>query len=255
MERGFFHHQVVALRAQQMNLDDLQRFTRRFGEFGVDAYTAGLRGHENVQRVVKEADERAPMVFGGAWHTDSAFLPRPPAISILYGKDVPPVGGDTWFASTALAYKFLSDIMKQVLGPLEVHMSARNVLAAIKPPASTQEGPRMTAVSGDYDIEAQMMRGANHPLVRTHPHTGAKGLYVDNTYAVAIAGMKPVESSALINFLLAHITQPIFTARIRWAPGTILLWDNRTTFHHAFNDYDGHRRKMYRTIVAGEIPA
>jgi alpha-ketoglutarate-dependent taurine dioxygenase len=254
LEAALFHHQVLCIRDQTLTLDDQERLTLRFGLFGVDAYTAGIEGHENVQRVVKEADERAPMVFGGAWHTDSAFLSQPPAISMLYGTDVPPVGGDTWFASTTLAYQFLSETMRHVVDSLRVHMSARNVLAAIKPPEAVQGAPRMTAVSGDYGIEEEMVRGSCHPLVRTHPITGKRGLYVDQTYAVGIEGMKPAESAALIGFLVGHITQPVFTARVRWAPGTVLMWDNRTTIHHAFNDYDGHRREMYRTIVAGEVP-
>lgn len=263
LQGALFHHGVLAVREQSLTLEHLEALTLRFGDFGVDAYTAGMPGHEHVQRVVKEADERLPMVFGGAWHTDSAFLERPPAISLLYGVDVPPVGGDTWFASTQLAWRFLSEAFQQVISGLRVHMSARNVLAAIAPAAdNTRDGVaegrgnerRMSAVSGDYDIERQMIEGRFHPLVRTHPQTGRKGLYVDQTYAVGIEGMKPAESAALIGFLVQHIIQPVFTARVRWAPGTLLLWDNRMTIHHAFNDYDGHRREMYRTIVAGEVP-
>lgn len=103
--------------------------------------------------------------------------------------------------------------------------------------------------------EQALIDDAFHPLIRTHPITGERGLYVDETYAVGIAGMSDSEASPLLAFLCAHVTQPLFQCRLRWEPRTLALWDDRTCLHHAFNDHDGFRREMLRTIVAGEIPA
>jgi taurine dioxygenase len=131
-------------------------------------------------------------------------------------------------------------------------MSAKKVLRAIAP---KDDGAQvMTSVATELDEHEMMTRGSFHPLVRTHPVTGEKGLYVDQTYAVGIEGLTHPESAALVSFLCDHITQPVFTCRLRWAPSTFVMWDNCTTLHHAFNDYDGFRREMYRTIVEGSVP-
>jgi alpha-ketoglutarate-dependent taurine dioxygenase len=208
--------------------------------------------------VIKEADVRVLMVFGNGWHTDSPFLERPPAISMLYGVDIPPFGGDTLFANTELAYDCLSEAMKQVVASLRVHMSAVEVVAVL------QEMNRESGLAsgrgkmGNIELEVDtqsMVEGHHHPLVRTHPATGKKALYVDETYAQAIQGMTRAESAALLGFLREHVTQPAFTCRLRWEKNTLTIWDNRSCIHQAFNDFDGYRREMYRTTVLGEIPA
>lgn len=244
---------MIYFRRQQLTLRDQEAITLRFGEFGTDAYTGGIEGHPNVQPVIREADEAFPFVFGGSWHTDSPFLERPPSIGILYGVDIPPYGGDTWWANSTLAYQFLSERMREMLRHLRVHMSARNVLHKIK--SYTGDGNTMKVGSTEiHPQEELMIEGACHPLVRTHPETGEQALYVDQTYSVCIQGMTDAESSCLIDFLCSHITQPIFTCRLRWEPGTLAMWDNRSCLHHAFNDHHGMRREMRRTIVEGEVP-
>ena len=251
---ALYHHKMVYFRGQELTIDDQESVTLRFGNFGTDAYTTGAEDHPNVQKVVKEADSVTTFVFGGSWHTDSPFLERPPAISLLYGVDIPPYGGDTLWANTELAYDFLSDAMKTLLAPLRVHMSARNVIALLE----SHKDESGTMRTGSMTISPQqegMIRGSYHPLVRTHPVTGRKALYVDETYAIGIEGMTEPESTALINFLCSHITQPVLTCRLRWEKGTFVMWDNRSCLHHAFNDYDGFRREMYRAIVEGEVPA
>ena len=149
------------------------------------------------------------MVFGGAWHTDSAFLSRPPAISMLYCVDAPPYGGDTWFANTVLAHQFLSSTMQAMIAPLKVHMSARNVLAGIQNKTSREDS--MNAVADTLDHEQMMIRGSFHPLVRRHPETGEQALYVDQTYSVGIEGMHHNEASSMIDFLVQHATQPLIS--------------------------------------------
>ncbi len=253
IEDALYHHKMLYFRDQKLRYEDQERLTLCFGRFGVDAYTAGVEGHPNVQRVVKEADERAPMIFGGNWHTDSPFLERPPAVSLLFGVEIPPYGGDTWWANTQLAYESLSAAMRAMLAPLKVHMSARKVLAGLRKHSPDDTDVKVTSM--DIEVkERTLIDGAVHPLVRTHPATGRKSLYVDPTYTVGIEGMTAYEANPLVEFLCGHITQPIFTCRLRWETGTFAMWDNRGCLHHAFNDHDGFRREMLRTIAEGEIP-
>ena len=105
------------------------------------------------------------------------------------------------------------------------------------------------------DPQKALSRGRYHPLVRTHPETGEKALYIDETYATAIGGLPPSESDALLQMLTAHVTQHAFTCRLRWEPDMFVMWDNRLAIHHACNDYDAFRREMYRTVIQGEVPS
>jgi taurine dioxygenase len=246
---ALYHHKMVFVRRQALSHAEHEAFTRRFGAFGTDAYTAGVEGFPDVQPVIKEADERSKAVFGGSWHTDSAFLERPPSISTLYSVEVPPYGGDTAWANTVLAHRMLSPTMQKLLAPLKVHMSAEvNFM--------TQFRLSGKAIPFNSDeAREQAFSGSYHPIVRTHPESGEKGLYVDESYAVGIKGMTPAESRPLLAFLVTHITQHAFTCRLKWEPEMLVLWDNRVALHHASNDYDGFRREMYRTTVQGEVPA
>ena len=253
IEDALFRHGMIFFRDQAMDLFDLERFTERFGEFGTDAYTKGLPGHPNVQRVVKEADQKTKLIFGGDWHTDSPFLERPPAISILLGVDIPPYGGDTMWANTRLAWHYLSDTMKAMLRPLKVHMTARDVIAFIAEQSAGHAEKTLGSSVVTLD-ETPMLEGRDHPLVRTHPVTGEEALYVDQTYSLGIVGLNEREAEPLLEFLRTHITQPAFTCRLRWQKHTLALWDNRICLHHAFNDHDGFRREMVRTTVRGEVP-
>lgn len=253
VKSALWRYKMVYFRDQNLTLEDQENLTLRFGEFGTDAYTKGSPGHPNVQRLLKEASTRVDRVFGEGWHTDSPFLKHPPSVSILYGKDVPPYGGDTWWANSEVAYDFLSPVMKKLLDGLRVHMTARE---AIRLTVSKDE--LGNPIVGDMQIvmEAQqeIIKGNFHPLVRTHPETGRKALYVDPIYAQGIEGMKEEEARPLLDYLVRHITRDDFSCRLRWSAGTLVMWDNRQCLHKAFNDYDGHRREMYRTIVNGEIP-
>ena len=258
---ALWRHKMIYFRDQKTGHADQEAFTRRFGEFGTDAYTTGLPGHPEIQPLIKEAETRVTMIFGEGWHTDSPFLARPPAISMLYAVEVPPWGGDTIWCNTELAYAYLSDAMKSALAPLRVHMSAVGVLRSIdaenRAKAAESEASSRTRLGNmELDVERRsMIAGSYHPLVRTHPVTGCKALYVDETYSQGIEGMTDAEARSLLGFLRAHVTQASFTCRLRWRNGTFVLWDNRSCIHHAFNDYDGYRREMYRTTVLGEAPA
>ena len=253
IKSALFRYKMIYFRNQDITFEDQERFTLRFGSFGTDAYTGGMDGHPHVQRLVKEADTVVPRVFGETWHTDSPFLARPPAVSLLYGLEVPPYGGDTWWSNTELAYGFLSDRMKAMLDGLRVHMSARDVIRD-----TVEVSPEGRQKVGNIDISMEQqnsyVEGSYHPLVRTHPETGNKSLYVDVAYSLGIQGLPDAEAAHILDMLKEHVTKEIFMCRLRWENKTFVLWDNRSAIHYAFNDYDGYRREMFRTIVEGEVP-
>jgi alpha-ketoglutarate-dependent taurine dioxygenase len=260
IEQALFRHKMIYFRRQKLSHADQSVFSRRFGPFAEDAYTKGVPGFPEVQPVIKEADFRTGHLFGSGWHTDSPFLALPPAISTLRSIEVPPFGGDTMWANCALAYAALSDTMKAVVDQLKVHMSIQKTLASAQDYATPDDSPtgRLAQTRG-ADVLTDDLRskieGSVHPLIRTHPVTGERSLYSDEAYAFAIEGMTRPESDAILGFLVRHITQPAFTCRLRWEADMLVLWDNRICIHQAFNDYDGYRREMYRTTIAGEKPA
>ena len=256
---ALFRHKMIYFRDQDITHADQEAFSRRFGPFAEDAYTKGVPGHPDVQPLIKEAAQTIGVIFGAGWHTDSAFLPQPPAISMLYGVDIPPYGGDTIWANSALAYAMLSDTMKAIVAPLKVRMSMGLVVETAQAHQAPDDTPlgRVAATRGLERLPDDMARkveGSLHPLVRTHPVTGEKALYCDETYAAGIDGLTAAEAEPLLKFLAGHITQPAFTCRLRWEKGTFAIWDNRICVHQAFNDYDGFRRELYRTTIAGEAP-
>ncbi len=249
VQDALWRHKMVYARQQHMDHAAHEAFALRWGPFAPDAYTQGVPGHVNVQPLIKEADARSKGLFGSGWHTDSPFLPEPPGVTILRSVEVPPWGGDTVWANTALAYRMLSPAMQAMLRPLKVRMSARNNAWTQK----QADGKELNFAS--EAARAAAFEGNAHPLVRTHPMTGELSLYLDEVYAVGIEGMTQTESIPLLDMLCRHITQHHFTARLRWEPGMVTMWDNRAALHLAANDYDGFRREMYRTTMAGERPA
>ncbi len=260
VERALFRHKMIYFRGQKLTHAQHEAFSLRFGPFAVDAYTSGVPGHRDVHPLIKEADDRSKMVFGEGWHTDSPFLPEPPAITILRSIEVPPWGGDTIWANSALAYATLSPTYRRMIDPLKVRFSMRDVLAAAQEGAERRDNPigRLAATRGVATLSDDLLRkveGSAHPLVRTHPKTGEKALYVDPSYGIGIEGMSEDEAGPIIAFLCGHIIQHAFTCRLRWAPDMIAMWDNRLCVHQAFNDYQGFRRELYRTTVQGERPS
>ncbi len=260
VQAALFKHKMIYFRGQALTHADQEAFSLRFGAFAEDAYTSGVPGHKDVHPLIKEADDRSEMVFGEGWHTDSPFLPEPPSITILRSVEIPPYGGDTIWANSALAYKMLSDTYRRMIDGLKVHFSLRDVLAAAQGGAEQRDNPigKLAATRGSAQLPEDLMRkiqGSIHPMVRTHPVTGEKALYVDSSYAVGIDGMTEEEASPILQFLGEHLVQHAFTCRLRWEPNMLVAWDNRLCVHQAFNDYQGYRREMYRTTVIGEVPA
>jgi alpha-ketoglutarate-dependent taurine dioxygenase len=259
VKQALFRHKMIFFRRQKLTHEQHEAFSLLFGPFAEDAYTQGVPGHRNVHPLIKEADDPSKMVFGEGWHTDSPFLPEPPAITLLRSVQVPPIGGDTTWANSALAYAMLSDTYREMIQRLRVHFSLRDVLRAVHEAVEPGESPIGRLAAGREsdrlsDDLRRKIRGNSHPLVRTHPVTGEKALYVDSSYGIGIEGMAAEESAPLIHFLSEHATQPAFSCRLRWEPDMLVLWDNRLCLHQAYNDYQGHRRELYRTTAAGEKP-
>jgi alpha-ketoglutarate-dependent taurine dioxygenase len=249
LKQALWRHKMLFVRGQHLTHGEHEDFARRWGAFAPDAYTQGVPGHTNVQPVIKEAESRSKGLFGSGWHTDSPFLPEPPGVTMLRSVEIPPYGGDTVWANAALAYRMLSPAMQAMLRPLKIRMSARNNAYTQK----LADGKELSFANDAQRTAA--LEGTAHPLVRTHPVTGELSLYVCEVYGVGIDGMTAAESRPLLDFLIQHITQHHFTCRLRWEPGMVTMWDNRTALHLAANDYDGYRREMYRTTLAGERPA
>ena len=250
---------MIYLRNQTLTHADHEAFSLRFGPFAEDAYTQGVPGHRNVHPLIRDADDQSKMVFGEGWHTDSPFLPEPPSMTILYSVEIPPFGGDTTWANSALAYALLSDAYRRMIDGLEVRFSLREVLKSVHEAVEVRDNPigRLAATRDAERLSDELVRkikGNAHPMVRTHPVTGEKGLYVDGAYAIGIEGMLPEEAVPILHFLVEHLTQPAFTCRLRWEPNMLAMWDNRLCVHQAYNDYQGYRREMYRTTVQGERP-
>jgi taurine dioxygenase len=257
---ALFRHKMIFLRGQNLTHEDHERFSLRFGPFAVDAYTKGVPGHKNVHPLIKEADDASKMVFGEGWHTDSPFLPQPPSITILRSVEVPPFGGDTTWANSALAYRMLSPAYRDLIQNLRVRFSLRDVLAAAQSSVEDRDNVmgRLAATRGAERLSDDLttkIRGSAHPLVRTHPHTGEKALYVDTSYAINLEGLETEEAAPILRYLGEHLTQPAFTCRLRWEADMLVVWDNRLCVHQAYNDYQGHRRELYRTTVVGETPS
>ncbi|MDH5675780.1 MAG: TauD/TfdA family dioxygenase [Myxococcales bacterium] len=244
LRRALLEHHVLVFRGQQLSPEEQLRFGRRFGELERHPFVAGNADHPEMIDIITEPEDTAN--FGGGWHTDLTFREAPDLGSILYAVQLPPAGGDTLFANQQAAYEALSETMKGILdGLVAVHSAAE------------QYGPRgystrsRAVATTDTDLAAQ---GVEHPVVRTHPESGRKALYVNRAFTARIKDMRRDESAALLEFLFRHAVKEPFTCRVRWEPGTLTMWDNRSVQHYALHDYAGHRRHMRRITIRGDRP-
>jgi taurine dioxygenase len=250
IRRAFLAHLVLFFRDQKLDAAALKAFTARFGPLSRVPYIAALEGEPDIVAVRKEKEERRISVFGGAWHSDFSFLAEPPLGSVLYALEVPPFGGDTLFADMYRAYEALSPGMQRLLDRLRA-MHSGHVYGAAKPPTLTMRTSASIGISRN-NPEADEERP--QPIVRVHPETGRKALFVNAIYTTRIEGMTEEESRPLLQFLYAHAVRPEFTCRFSWQAGSVAVWDNRCTLHLAVNDYDGFRRLLWRTTIAGDAP-
>jgi taurine dioxygenase len=240
IRRAFVEHQVVFFRDQALTPEAQMRFASKFGPLNVHPYVVGMAEHPEVMEVIKEPEDRVN--FGGGWHSDMSFLPRPSIGSILYAVEVPACGGDTLFASQAAAYDALSDGLKLTLDGLNaVHSAGREYSAQGH---SAQKRKSMSVVEAEGAVGEYV-----HPMVLVHPETRRKALYVNPAFTMRIEGWSARESKPLLDFLFEHSRYEAFTCRFAWAPGSVAFWDNRSVWHFALNDYPGQRRHMRRVTV------
>jgi taurine dioxygenase len=246
IRQALLDHLVIFFRDQELTPEEHLRFARKFGDLEEHDFVKGLPGNPEILRLVKEADE-AGHNFGGSWHSDVTYQEAPALGSILYAIDVPPAGGDTLFANQFLAYDTLSDGMKELLDGLVCIHSAKGIFG-VENHADKKFKHMTVEPSEKADEEVE------HPVVRTHPESGRKGLFVNRNFSTYFKGMTMEESAPIMNFLFEHSKREAFTCRFRWQKGSVAFWDNRSVMHFALNDYTGHRREMHRVTVSGDRP-
>ena len=237
-------HLVVFFRDQDITPQQHLAFAKRFGEILEYPLVKGLDDFPQIAPVVKL--EHETVNFGGVWHSDTAYLAEPPKAAMLVARELPPYGGDTLFANMYMAYETLSDGMKSMLDGLRAVNSTQKADAS-----ATREDRLKTSATAAASTEI----ASAHPVVRTHPETGRKLLYVNAGHTTRFENMTVEESAPLLNYLYQHQIQPEFTCRFRWQPGSIAFWDNRAAQHNPINDYHGFKRVMHRVTLAGEAPS
>jgi taurine dioxygenase len=250
-------HLVIFFRDQRLSPDQQIAFSKRFGEIHYHPFIKGMDEHPEILELIKE--ENATKTFGSTWHTDQMFNPKPAKATILYAKETPDVGGDTMFANGYLAYETLSDGMKALCDTLKTwNVGDRDKLQAgdtgnpgVARGERYKNNPAMAAKVLQPPKEQQTETA--HPLVRTHPETGRKALYIGN-HTQNLEGFDPKEAKPILDYLKAHAVQPELTCRFAWQPRSLAIWDNRCTQHKALNDYPGKRRRMHRITIAGDAP-
>ena len=243
LRAAWLEHQVLFFRDQPLSAAQFMACARAFGTPVEYPFVQGLEGFPEIIEVKKLEHETAN--FGGIWHSDTAYLERPPMASMLLAREIPPQGGDTLFASMTAAYDALSPGMQRLLdGLVGVNSSAKADVTRT----------REDRIRSDGRADAKREYVSEHPVVRRHPETGRKALYVNVAHTVRFAGMTEAESAPLLKFLFAHQIRPEFTCRFVWRPGSIAFWDNRCTQHNPINDYHGYRRVMHRITLEGDRP-
>ena len=234
IHQAFLDHCMLVFRRQFLPPAAQLAFSCWWGEVLVTPYLKSLTMADYPEVIAVNNMGKANAITE-EWHSDSSFLPNPPAHAILAAQELPEVGGDTMFANQYLAYKRLSEGMKRLLDGLR----------------AIHRGAKLAAAAGADDSGEKLQ---SHPVVRTHPETRRKALYVNRIYTNCFEGMTEPESRGLLEFLLEHCHRPDFTYRHQWAPGDVLMWDNRCTIHYAVHDYGDVPRTMHRTTIVGDIP-
>ena len=239
----WLRYQMIVIRGQTITPAQQLAFAQAFGEPDIYPFLKGLDGFPMITEVLKKEDETVN--FGGVWHSDTTYQPTPPMATLLYAKELPPLGGDTLFASQYDAYDQLSDGLKETLCGLRAVNAAGK-----KRVASTRSNRLKDAGSG---VDPDDLSGT-HPVIRTHPETGRKALFVNPAHTIQFEGWSEAESAGLLAFLFTHQIAPEFQCRLSWQPGDVALWDNRCVQHYPLNDYHGHRRLLHRITLKGDAP-
>ena len=241
-------HMVLVFHDQMLSPADQIAFARRLGPVKPWPYARPMAGYPELTELVSgPADIHN---FGGGWHTDSSTFPRPPAYTVLQCIEGPQAGGDTSYANQYLAWETLPQEVREGLDGLRlVHATAKGFGDHSRSTGSGAVTTTPVVVPAEHEgLES------SHPVARTHPVTGRKALYVNAGFAARFEGWSAQQSQPLLDALAAHGGIPEFTCRVRWRPGTLVVWDNCCCLHYAHNDYAGQRRVMRRAVVEGEVP-
>ncbi len=260
IDRAWGDHLVLRFRSQRLSDEDLLRFSRQFGELdwapvaaarvkvpGEDRYVEAAPEGRQYLLVISNVIENGQAIgqlgaYEAIWHTDMSYIPEPPMASALYSLEVPPRGGDTGFCNMYLAYETLApELRRQVEGRLCRHDASRNSAGELRRGFVDASDPSQAV-------------GAEHPIVRTHPVTGRKALFLGRRRNAYIPGLKLDDSEALLDALWAHATKPEFTWYQQWRVGDLILWDNRTVMHRRDAFDPATRRIMHRTQIKGDRP-
>jgi taurine dioxygenase len=229
---------VIFFRDQKLDVEQHKAFGRRFGKLHVHPAAPSVLPDDPEILVIK-ADERSDRVAGEEWHSDVSCDPEPPMGSILYLTEVPPDGGgDTMFANMYLAYETLSEPIRKMLDGL----------------TAVHDGEHVYRGRYGVDDAGKTFPRAEHPVVRTHPVTGKKCLYVNRIFTTRIVGLRRDESDAILEMLYRHVETPEFCMRFKWQPNSIAFWDNRCVQHHALWDYYPNKRYGHRATICGDKP-
>lgn len=234
-------HRLLVFRDQTLNPETQLAFTRLFGVVEKYPFLDGIPNHPLVAPVLKLPNEEVN--FGGVWHSDTSYLETPAAGASLYAIDLPPLGGDTIFCNMTMAYRHLDAETRQQIASLDaINSSAKKAAAKTRIPRNGE------------DPDNRSVYSCSHPVVRTHPVTGEKSLYVNEAHTLRFAGWTRKDSEPLLTRLCLHARRPEFQCRLRWRKGTLIVWDNRSTHHYPVNDYHGQRRLLHRVSIRGERP-
>lgn len=232
LRQAFLDHCVLVFREQYLGPDDLLEFTRWWGEIYITPYATKLEGYPAILRVLNVGKKNT---ITEAWHHDATFLPNPVAIGILSAHIVPETGGDTMFANQYRAYETLSEGLKRLLD-------------------GTRAFHKDTVLARAYGIDNSNMPPELHPVVRTHPDTLRKCLFVNPLFTFCFEDMTPEESKPVLEYLTAHAVNPEFVYRHRWQKGDVVMWDQRCTQHYAIHDHGDAVRELHRSTVGGTRP-
>lgn len=251
IHRAFLDHSVLVFRGQNLMVDEQVAFSKRFGS--LEQHVLKQFAHPDNPDVflisnVKEKGKPVGAIRAGQyWHSDCSYMVQPTMASLLHALDVPSYGGDTMFTSLADAYDELSEPIKDFLDGLTAVHDYTNAWDVYF--SKVEDRPSLT------EEERAKVPPVEHPVVRTHPETGRKALFVNPGFTRHIVGLTDSESRAILDFLFKHAEQPHLIYRHMWAPGDVVIWDNRSTWHLAIADYDmNERRHFHRTTIAGDVP-
>jgi len=242
VRRALNEHEVLFFRDQDTAPEVFASFAKRFGEV-LDHPAYATTEQSNAVQILESTAQNPSKIE--IWHSDMTFMGQPPSFTLLQGQIIPEVGGDTLWASATAAFGSLSKEMQELLAPLTaIHDFAHGFAESLAEPGGAER--LAPAIAANPPVE--------HPLVRTHPETGSKSIYVNRLFTTRIKQLSALESEHLLNFLYQHVIADEHTVRLSWRPGTVAIWDNRSTQHKPVNDFFPQHRKMHRVTLRGDKP-